>query len=106
TKDIDLLLRPAAAAVAVAERLGRELLRQGWQPHYPAGISPGTADTPDEHLPALRLSPPDVAAGWFVELLAEPVPGQHARKHWRRFNTRLGAFGLPGFRYMCVAAHD
>ena len=105
TKDIDLLLHPAIDVVATAETLGRELLQHGWQPRYPSGIGPGTADTPDTELPALRLTPPDEADGWFVELLADPPAGQTHRKHWRRFRTGLGDFGLPSFRYMGVAVH-
>lgn len=105
TKDIDLLLRPAIDAVATAETLGQELLDEGWQPQYPNGIQPGAADTPDDRLPALRLSPPGDADSWFVELLAEPAIDQATRKHWRRFKTELGEFGLPSFRYMRVAVH-
>lgn len=105
TKDIDLLLQPAIDAVATAESLGQELLDHGWQPRFPNGIPPGTPDTPDDRLPAMRLSPPGEANGWFVELLAEPVVEQAARKHWRRVHTRLGEFGLPSFRYMRVAVH-
>lgn len=105
TKDIDLLLRPAVDAIATAETLGEDLLDLGWRPHYPNGLLPGDADTPEDRLPALRLRPPDEADGWFVELLAEPAAGQATRKHWRRFHTPLGDFGLPSFRYMRVAVH-
>lgn len=105
TKDIDLLVRPAIDAVATAETLGHVLLGEGWQPQYPNGITPGSASTPDEQLPALRLSPPGEDEGWFVELLAEPPEQQIARKHWRRFHTALGDFGLPSFRYLPVAVH-
>lgn len=103
TKDIDLLLRPAIDAVGMAETLGQELLDEGWQPQYPNGIQPGAADTPDDRLPALRLSPPGDPDGWFIELLAESTADQTTRKHWRRFQTGLGDFGLPSFRYMRVA---
>ncbi len=104
TKDIDLLLRPSIDAVTAAEALGQELLDEGWQPRFPNGIDPGTPDTPVDQLPALRLSPPGTTDGWFVELLGEP-PDQSARKHWRRFHTAAGDFGLPSFRYMGVAVH-
>lgn len=106
TKDIDLLLRPTIDAVATAETLGQELLDDGWQPQYPNGIQPGTAETPDNELPALRLTPPHEADGWFVELLADPPVNQVTRKHWRRFKTGLGDFGLPSFRYMRVTVDD
>lgn len=105
TKDIDLLLRPAIAAVATAETLGQGLLDAGWQPRYPNDIAPGAANTPAARLPALRLSPPDDADGWFVELLAEALAGQSTRKHWSRLHTQAGDFGLPSFRYMALAVH-
>ncbi|MBJ6978992.1 hypothetical protein [Luteimonas sp. MC1895] len=105
TKDIDLLLRPAIDAVATAETLGQELFDNGWTPQFTHGREPGNADTPHDDLPALRLSPPESNDGWFVELLAEPPQDQATRKHWRRFQTELGVFGLPSFRYMRVAVH-
>lgn len=105
TKDIDLLLRPAIDAVATAEALGRELLDEGWQPRFPNGGQPGTADTPDGLLPALRLSPPGGQDNWYVELLADPPTDQATRKHWRRIHTGMGDFGLPSFRYMRIAVH-
>ena len=105
TKDLDLLLRPAVDAVTTAESLGKELLHDGWLPRFPNGIDPGTAETPDDQLPALRLSPPGGDDAWFVELLAEPPAGQATRKYWRRIHTAAGDFGLPSFRYMGVAVH-
>lgn len=105
TKDIDLLLRPAVDAVATAQALGQQLLADGWQPQFPGDAQPGNPETPDSQLPALRLSPPDAADGWFVELLADPPEQQTARKHWRRIHTPMGDFGLPSFRYMRVAVH-
>lgn len=105
TKDIDLLLRPAIDAVAAAETLGQRLLDAGWQPQFPNGIQPGAADTPDDRLPALRLSPPDDATHRFVERLAEAPADQATRKRWRRFQTSRGVFGLPSFRHMRVAVH-
>jgi len=103
TKDIDLLLRPAVAAVDTATTLGLDLLEDGWLPQFPDGRSPGTVDTPDDALPALRLAPPGENEGWFIELLAEPPADQVKRKQWRRFVTPAGHFGLPSFRYMPVA---
>lgn len=105
TKDIDILLRPAINAVATAQTLGKELLHEGWTPQFPPGVVPATTATPLDNLPALRLSPPGDEAGWFVELLAEPPADQTTRKHWRRFSTEAGEFGLPSFRYMPVAVY-
>ncbi|MCE7031185.1 hypothetical protein LY625_00845 [Lysobacter sp. GX 14042] len=106
TKDIDLLLQPAVDAVATAESLGAELLKEGWEPQYPNAVQPGTTDTLDDDLPALRLTPPDEPTPWFVELLGEPYPDQDERRSWRRIRTEAGDFGLPSFRYMRVAVHD
>ncbi len=105
TKDIDLLLQPSVDAVSTAEALGRQLLSEGWQAQFPNDVQPGTAATPDEDLPALRLTPPDDQEGWFVELLADPPSTQIERKHWRRITTPQGDFGLPSFRFMRIAIH-
>jgi hypothetical protein len=106
TKDIDLLLQPSVDAVSTAEALGAQLLTEGWTPRFPNAAQPGTSSTPDQDLPALRLAPPDNQDGWFVELLAEAPAHQTERRHWRRFSTPQGDFGLPSFRYMRVAIHD
>lgn len=105
TKDIDLLLQPSVDAVSTAEALGAQLLSEGWTPRFPNATQPGTPSKPDQDLPALRLAPPDNQDGWFVELLAEAPAHQVERKHWRRFSTPQGDFGLPSFRYMRVAIH-
>jgi hypothetical protein len=105
TKDIDLLLQPSVDAVSTAEALGGQLLKEGWAPRFPNAAQPGTPFTPDRDLPALRLAPPDNQDGWFVELLAEAPADQTERKHWRRFSTPQGDFGLPSFRFMRVAVH-
>lgn len=105
TKDIDLLLRPAIEATATAETLAQQLLDLDWQPIFPNDRQPGTADTPDDELPALRLSPPGEHEGWFVELLGAPQPDQAERRTWRRFETPIGVFALPCFRCMPVATH-
>jgi hypothetical protein len=105
TKDIDVLLQPAVDAVATAERLGQSLLDQRWQPRFLQDRFPGTPTTPVELLPALRVSPPDGRAGWFVELLAMPPADQTEHRRWTRFDTTLGHFALPSFRRMPIAVH-
>ncbi len=106
TKDIDLLLRPGIDAVSTAITLGQVLLEEGWQPRFPQGRERATADMADDELPALRLTPPGGEDGWFLELLAAPPFEQKERKHWQRFVTSAGIFGLPSFRYMPVAVFD
>jgi hypothetical protein len=105
TKDIDILLRPAVEASGAASEIAEALLAEGWEPYYPRGVSAADARTPDEHLPALRLRPPEVAGGWFLELIGEPDAGQVERRAWRRFETSAGHFGLPSFRFLRVATH-
>lgn len=105
TKDIDVLLQPAVGAVANAQILAQGLFEDGWQPFYPNDLQPAGATTPDDQLPALRLIPPGDAGRWFLELLAEPPAGQTAHRHWRRFRTRRGDFGLPSFRFLPFAVH-
>ena len=106
TKDIDVLLQPAVDAVATATAIGENLLGHHWTPWFRDDRGPGSADTPDDQLPALRLVPPGVEAGWFVELLAMPTANQTERRLWTRFQTAAGHFGLPSFRYMPVAVQD
>lgn len=105
TKDIDVLLQPAVDAVATAERLGESLLNQRWRPRFVQDRLPGTPETPDDELPALRVAPPDGHAGWFIELLAMPPADQTKRRQWTRFQTAHGHFALPSFRRMPIAVH-
>ncbi|MBK8286296.1 MAG: hypothetical protein IPK97_16255 [Ahniella sp.] len=105
TKDIDLLLRPAVEATTTAEALAEQLLLRNWRPIYPNDRRPGAAETPDDELPALRLSHPGDGEGWFVALLGAPLPEQVERRAWRRFDTSVGVFALPCFRHMSVAIH-
>src|SRR5690606_26876939 len=80
TKDIDVLLRPAIDAVTTAQALGQLLLDEGWQPRYPTDIQPGTQETPDDQLPALRLSPPADGDAWFGSLGSrQPKDDHHSR---------------------------
>lgn len=90
TKDIDLLLRPSVDAVSTAKTLGQSLLAEGWEPTFPNGITPGVASTPDDQLPALRLTPPGGKDGWFVELLADPPPDQSTNRP-----TNFGGASTP-----------
>lgn len=74
TKDVDCLLRPFEVAKESAEEIARGLLDAGWRPNSHGPFAkPGTADTPKDHLPAIRLYPPSVDPesedAWFIELL-------------------------------------
>ena len=106
TKDIDAVLRPAKTAVVTAQSIGEDWIKHGWKAHYPEGQQPGTATTPTDRLPAMRLIPPHASAEWFVEMLGEPYPDQVSRREWQRFDTEFGSFALPTFRFMRVAIHN
>jgi len=105
TKDVDLLLTPAVSAVGTAIAIGDRLMAAGWTPQYRPGDSRASADTPADARPALRLRPPGMDAGWFIELLSAPTPGQQLRREWTSFDTAHGSFALPSFRYLNIATH-
>lgn len=105
TKDVDLLLTPSVSAVGTAVAIGDRLMAAGWTPQYRPGDSRASADTPADARPALRLCPPGPAAGWFIELLSAPTPGQQLRREWTSFETAHGSFALPSFRYLNIATH-
>lgn len=109
TKDIDCLIKPFAVAADKAQIISRQLLDAGWQrrmmgPHQ----DPGTRDTPDDQLPAIRLYPPDHDPGtgseWFVEFLTEPGSSSDQGKKWTRIIIDEGHFGLPSFRFLAITA--
>lgn len=77
TKDIDCLLKPFQVAVEKGQAIARQLLDAHWQPKQDGDFSqPGSPETPDSDLPAIRLYPPGVDPAdpnaWFIELLTEP----------------------------------
>lgn len=109
TKDIDCLLKPFRLATEKGEAIARQLLDAGWQPrrmgnHY----IPGTPETPNDKLPAIRLYPPGVIPeernAWFIELLAEPESAKVHGKQWYRMIIDEGHFGLPTFRYLSLTS--
>ncbi|MCE9637808.1 MAG: hypothetical protein K8T90_19070 [Planctomycetes bacterium] len=105
TKDVDCLLAPRVKAVAAGRSIAERLLACGW--HFPrAGTwqQPGTASTPDDQLPAVRLYPPN-SDDWFVELLTVPDASAERGKRWLRLELAGGHFGLVSFDYLSLAAH-
>ena len=106
TKDVDSVLSPRGTAPTNARAIAEELLSAGWQPRPSENFGePGTSETPDDRLPALRLNPPN-SDEWFLELLTEPEPGQSTRR-WLRFTLSNGDhYGLPSFRFTSIAIHD
>jgi len=109
TKDIDCLLKPFSVAADKGNSIARQLLDAGWQPrqlgnHY----YPGTNNTPDDELPAIRLYPPEIDPStenaWFIELLTEPESSKDQGKKWTRMIIDEGHYGLPSYRYLSVTA--
>lgn len=105
TKDIDCILVPRVSAVRTGKSVAERLLAAGWS-HRTGGrhCDPGTASTPDDELPAVRLYPPD-GGDWFIELLTVHEPDDNGDKHWTRLELPGGTFGLPSFRYLELATY-
>jgi hypothetical protein len=103
TKDVDCVLFPQVEAVGTGKVVAESLMARGWGPATDGEFGkPGSASTPDEMLPAVRLYPPESRA-WFLELLSVPGPGLDAGKRWRRLELESGHYGLPSYRFMSVA---
>lgn len=103
TKDVDCVLSPSIKAVPVGKRIAEELLAAGWSPRFMEHTPrPGSSETPDDELPAIRLNPPDTKT-WFLELLTTPENQDQGRRTWNRVELPIGDFGIPAFRFMSVA---
>lgn len=68
TKDADCLLDPRDIVVRDAASLTNALLTAGWTFHAWDDRRPGKAETPDDHIPVIRLDPPG-GDGWSIEIL-------------------------------------
>ncbi|MCP5055942.1 MAG: hypothetical protein GY937_04360 [bacterium] len=103
TKDADCVVSPRGAAVDVGIEITNKLISNGWTPRQDAHWStPGTASTPDDELPAVRLQPPG-GSGWFIELLTVPGSPADAGRQWLRIQTDGGDFGLCSFRFLSLS---
>ena len=102
TKDADCLLSPRIEAVQAGVLVTERLIEDNWQfredEKWP---EPGSADTPLEELPAVRLRPPG-GSEWFLELLTVPPSASHRGKNWMRLATRYGHFGLCSFGFLSL----
>ncbi|MFH1465866.1 MAG: hypothetical protein ABIO70_15875 [Pseudomonadota bacterium] len=104
TKDADLVIHPAGHTVT-AQEIARRLPERGWHEKTPLPFEPGTAETPADQLPAIRLYPPD-HEDYFVELLMVSVGESPGAKPWVSVELPGGFYGLPGFEFLSLAMID
>lgn len=103
TKDADCLLSPRGKAVDAGIEITNELISKGWSIRAGADwAKPGTATTPVDELPAVRLQPPG-SSEWFIELLTVPDSPADEGRRWVRLRTERGDFGLCSFRFLSLA---
>jgi len=111
TKDVDCVLEPFHAAVGAGQSIARQLLDAGWQRRMLGEHQePGTDETPEDELPAVRLYPPNTdpnsEEAWFLELLTVPESNDASGKDWTRLPLDEGHFGLPTFRFLSITAFN
>ncbi len=106
TKDADCLLSPRVAAIPAGVRIVERLLSDGWRLRTDdTWGKAGTAETPVEELPAVRLQPPG-GLEWFVELLIVPDATAPRSKQWVRLETNHGHFGLCSFGFLALVGYE
>ncbi len=103
TKDADCLLSPRVRAIPAAVAVTERLFQEKWQFRPDEKWSaPGSASTPNDQLPAVRLNPPGIP-DWFIELLTVPKSPTDLEKRWVRIKTSFGHFGLCSFGFLSLA---
>ena len=107
TKDVDAMFTPHALAVGAARQVTEELLQAHWRIRDEGEwAKPGTAQTPEDQLPLVRLKPPHEAT-WFLELMSAPASDYDGEmvKTLERLETNAGHFALCSFGYLGLAEH-
>lgn len=106
TKDVDCVLAPRSEAARSGKKVARQLLAEGWRSVTKGDhAKPGSRETLDGELPAVRLWPPDTDA-WNLEFLTLPDATQQTGVQWLRVVLPgVGHFGLPSFRVMSLVAY-
>lgn len=103
TKDIDCVISPRIKAVESGRLVAEQLLLGGWHARKGGDFGkPGTASTPQDKLPAVRLYPPS-GGEWFIELLTLPDFDNENGRGWTRLELSTGHYGLPSFRFLPVS---
>ena len=113
TKDVDCMLSPHIKAVPVGKAVAERLFRDKWKLREDVNWgTPGTAATPTEQLPLVRLHPPG-SNEWFIELIVSPPPTadrdnelradpNNPGKQYLRIETEQGHFSLCSFDYLSL----
>ncbi len=102
TKDVDCMLSPHTKAVPAGKAVAESLFRANWQFREDAKWgTPGTAATPTEQLPLVRLHPPG-SSEWFIELMVSPPAAGEGGKQYVRLEIEQGHFSLCSFGYLSL----